>query len=486
MPTEDCDVCIVGAGLCGMNALFVAGTYLRPDQKIILIERRPRVGGMWVDAYPYVRLHQPHPMFTAGNIKWALGREPSYLATKSEVLDHFGYCLQQIRQRVRVEEHYGWDFQSADTVDGALQVTCRDGQGQPHTIRAGRLIKAYGVRVTPNDALELSSDRVQSVSPDSCDVRSGAIHDSDTPVWVIGSGKTAMDTAHALITSSPGREVNMVAGSGTFFSSRDRLFPNGARRWSGGISLTRMSIDMTRLFDGTNEDEVAQWYRSNYGTSPTPQAAHFMAGVLSEAENAAIVAGLNDVVMDHLVDVVDSNGSADLLLRSGARKTVAPGSWIVNCTGYLTKGEHPYEPYVSGDGAILSIQMRSATMHLTSFAGYFATHLMFLDKLNTVPLYALDLQDLGQKSKTAVLYAMFTLAQYNLSLISDALPVKVFRECGLDYNRWYPMPRQLAGTARFMATHHRDRAHLRRTLDTVRERFDVRCGPLVPASAAAG
>lgn len=486
MPTEDCDVCIVGAGLCGMNALFVAGTYLRPDQKIILIERRPRVGGMWVDAYPYVRLHQPHPMFTAGNIKWALGREPSYLATKSEVLDHFGYCLQQIRQRVRVEEHYGWDFQSADTVDGAVQVTCRDGQGQPHTIRAGRLIKAYGVRVTPNDALELSSDRVQSVSPDSCDVRSGAIHDSDTPVWVIGSGKTAMDTAHALITSSPGREVNMVAGSGTFFSSRDRLFPNGGRRWSGGISLTRMSIDMTRLFDGTNEDDVAQWYRSNYGTSPTPQAAHFMAGVLSEAENAAIVAGLNDVVMDHLVDVVDSNGSADLLLRSGARKTVAPGSWIVNCTGYLSKGEHPYEPYVSGDGAILSIQMRSATMHLTSFAGYFATHLMFLDKLNTVPLYALDLQDLGQKSKTAVLYAMFTLAQYNLSLISDALPVKVFRECGLDYNRWYPMPRQLAGTARFMATHHRDRAHLRRTLDTVRERFDVRCGPLVPASAAAG
>ncbi|MFV8050072.1 potassium transporter [Mycobacterium sp. 48b] len=469
-----------------MNALFVASTYLRPDQKIILIDRRPRVGGMWVDTYPYVRLHQPHPMFTAGNIKWTLGREPSYLATKPEVLDHFSYCLQQIRRRVRVEERYGWDFLSADAVDGAVQVTCRDGNGQPHTIRAGRLIKAYGVRVTPNDALELSSDRVQSVSPDTCDVRSGAINDSDTPVWVIGSGKTAMDTAHALITSNPGREVNMVAGSGTFFSSRDQLFPTGARRWSGGISLTRMSIDLTRLFDGTNEDEVARWYRSSYGTSPTPQAAHFMAGVLSEAENAAIVAGLNDVVMDHLVDVVDSNGSADLLLRSGARKTVSPGSWIVNCTGYLIKDEHPYEPYLSGDGSILSVQLRSATMHLTSFAAYFVTHLMFLGKLNTVPLYELDLQDLALKSKKAMLYAMFTLAQYNLSLISDAVPVRVFRECGLDFNRWYPMPRQLSATARFMATHHRDREHLRRTLDTVRERFDVRCGPLVAAQAGAG
>ncbi|ORW55122.1 potassium transporter [Mycolicibacterium peregrinum] len=483
---EDCDVCIVGAGLCGMNALFVASTYLRPDQKIILIDRRPRVGGMWVDTYPYVRLHQPHPMFTAGNIKWTIGREPSYLATKPEVLDHFGYCLQQIRQRVRVEEHYGWDFQSADTSDGAVQVTCRDGDGELRTIRTPRLIKAYGVRVMPNEALELSSERVRSVSPDSCDVRSGEIHDTNTPVWVIGSGKTAMDTAHALITSSPGREVNMVAGSGTFFASRDRFFPAGARRWAGGTSLTKMSIEMTRLFDGTNEDEVARWFHSAYGTCPTQQADHYVAGVLSEAENATISAGLNDVVMDHLVDVVDSNGAAELVFRTGARKAVTPGSWIVNCTGYLTKGEHPYEPYVSGDGSVLSIQLRSATVHLTSFAAYFATHLMFLGKLNTVPLYELDLQDLAQKSKKSLVYAMFTLAQHNLSLISDAVPVSVFRECGLDFNRWYPMPRQLSATARFMATHHRDREHLRRTLDTVRDRFDVRCGPLVATPAGTG
>jgi hypothetical protein len=37
----------------------------------------------------------------------------------------------------------------------------------------------------------------------------------------------------------------------------------------------------------------------------------------------------------------------------------------------------------------------------------------------------------------------------------------------------------MVGTARFMLTHRRDREHYRRTLDTVRERFDVRCGPLV-------
>jgi cation diffusion facilitator CzcD-associated flavoprotein CzcO len=94
---ERCEVCIVGAGIAGLNALFVASQYLSRDQRVILVDRRERVGGMWVDTYPYVRLHQPHPMFTAGNIEWTLGRDRSYLATKGEVLDHFQHCLNVIK-----------------------------------------------------------------------------------------------------------------------------------------------------------------------------------------------------------------------------------------------------------------------------------------------------------------------------------------------------------------------------------------------------
>jgi hypothetical protein len=62
--------------------------------------------------------------------------------------------------------------------------------------------------------------------------------------------------------------------------------------------------------------------------------------------------------------------------------------------------------------------------------------------------------------------------------MADQLPAKVFAECGLDFDRWYPLPRRMAATARFMLTHRRHREHQRRTLDTVRERFDLRCGPL--------
>ncbi|MGE2730100.1 FAD-dependent oxidoreductase [Mycolicibacterium vaccae] len=476
--TDTCDLCVVGAGIAGLNALFAAGRYLGRTDKVILVDRRPRAGGMWVDTYPYVRLHQPHPMFTAGNIAWTLGRDPSYLATKDEVLGHFGHCLDEIGKRLTIDERYGWDLLSDESAADGVRIICRTPDGGTRVIRAKRLVKAYGIRVTPNPPLPLSSTRVRSVSPDTCDVRTGELADSTAPVYIIGGGKTATDTAHTLITTQPGREVNLVAGSGTFFSCREKFFPTGRQRWIGSTLLSSMAADMCRRFDGTNEEQLAEWFRATYGTAVTARAGNFLLGVLSQAEGAAICAGLNEVVMDHLVDVADRDGRPNLVLRSGASTPVPDGSWILNCTGYLGPADHPYEPYATAGGNVLSIQTRSATLHLTSYMGYYMTHLMFRDELTRTPLYELDLQTMMRRYKAVLPYTMFALAQYNLSLMADVLPTKVFNECALDFDRWYPWPRRAAGSVRFLLTHRRGRERLRRTLDTVRERCDVRCGPL--------
>ncbi|WAC93198.1 FAD-dependent oxidoreductase [Mycobacterium sp. Aquia_213] len=476
---ESCDVCIVGAGIAGLNALFAASRYLSRDQKVILIDRRARLGGMWVDVYSYVRLHQPHPMFTAGNIEWTLGKDRGYLATKGEVLDHFEHCVDVIRERVQVDEYFGWDFESHEEADGIVRATCRAVDGRVLVVAAKRLIKAYGLAVTPNEPLQISSERVHSVSPDYCDVRTGDIGESKAPVWIIGGGKTAMDTAHALITACPGRQVNLVAGRGTFFSSRDKLLPSGARRWLTGRTLSTVAAQLNRRFDGTNESEVQDWYRATYGTFLTPQSDNFVLGVLSEAENRTISAGLNDVVMDYLEDVVDRMCTTELLFRSGSTKTIEPGSWVVNCTGYVqVTDEHPYEPYVSPSGAVVSINMRSAVLHLPAFMGYFLGHLMFLDKLREIPLYEVDWQELRRESPMAFPYVLFALVQHNLSLIYDNVPSAVFKENGLDFDHWFPLPRRLSGVARFVLTHRRERERQRRVLDTVRERFQIRCGPI--------
>jgi hypothetical protein len=379
---------------------------------------------------------------------------------------------------VQVDEFLGWAMQSHEVTDGNVRITLTSADGQRLVVAAKRLIKAYGLRIVPNDPLEISSARVQSVSPDFCDMRGDELRATDTPVWVIGGGKTAMDTAYALITEYPGREVNLVAGSGTFFSSRDRLFPAGARRWWNRL-VSSLGTEAARRFDGTNETEVANWYRTAYGTWSTPETGNFLFGVLSESENKTIATGLNDVIMDHLVDAVDRDGTTELVFRSGSVKAITRGSWLVNCTGYVMQADHPYEPYVSDGGSVISIQPRSATMHLSSFMGYFLPHLLFSGKIRDLPLYELDMQDLRKKSHAALPYTMLSLAQHNLSPISDSVPAKVFTDCGLDLDRWYPLPRRIVGTARFMLTHRREREHQRRTLDTVRERFDVRCGPLI-------
>jgi hypothetical protein len=481
---ETCDVCIVGAGIAGLNALFVASRYLSRHQRVILIDRRPQVGGMWVDTYPYVRLHQPHPMFTAGNIEWTLGKSRAHLATKGEVLDHFAHCVDVIRQQVRVDEYLGWDFESTEEADGVVRVSARSGDGRVLVVEAKRLIKAYGFGVMPNEPLAVSSSRVRSVSPDYCDVRTGDMRASDAPVWIIGGGKTAMDTAHTLITEYPGREVNLVAGRGTFFFSRDRLLPTGSRRWWGGTTGAAIAAKMARRFDGTNEAQVQDWFRATYGTYLTPSADNFLLGVLSEAENRTIAAGLNDVLMDYFVDAVDNNGTTELVLRSGSTKAIQPGSWIVNCTGYVgvdnaySFDPTSYEPYVSASGAIVSIQPRSAVLHLPAFMGYYLAHLLFLGKATDIPLYELDLFELRKKSNTVSPYALVALVQHNLCLIYENVPTRVFTENKLDFDVWFPLPRRLWNNVQFLRTRGDTLEHARRVLDTVRDRFDVRCGPL--------
>lgn len=489
--TERCDVCIVGAGISGLNALFVASRYLSSEQRVILVDRRSHAGGMWIDTYDYVRLHQPHPFFTAGNIKWTLCKEREHLATKDEVLHHLRYCVEEIKRRIRVTELFGYEFENSEEVGGTVGISCSSGEGRAIEIEADRLIKAYGQGVETNAPLELSSARIRSVSPDYFDVRGPEMRASDAPVWIVGGGKTGMDTAHVLITEQPDRQVNLVAGPGTLFASRDRLFPSGARRWREGELTSSIFIEMARRFDGTNEADVVGWFRDNYGIWLTPETGNFLFAILSEAEKKTIAAGLNEVVMDYLADVVDCDGGAEVVLRSGATMPFEPGSWVVNCTGSLIRGEHPYEPYASANGKILSIQNRSATIPFPPGGGaaYFLTHLLFLGKLARVPLYAADLEDLRRKAPQYVMGAgLGPLQLYNLSLIAEAVPAwrftKVVSQNGLDLDRWFPLPRRLRASAGFMLTHKRDREHHRRTLDTIAERFGVRCGPVVGAGRA--
>jgi hypothetical protein len=477
---ERYDVVIVGAGIAGLNALAVASTYLSRADRVLLVDRRDRVGGMWVDTYNYVRLHQPHLLFTAGDIPWTLGEDRAYLATKHEVLDHFAHCVDVVRGRVCLDVWLGTEYVDHEVVAGEVRVNCRTTGGEPRVAMASRFVRATSLEVKANDPYPVSSSRVYSVAPED-DVREGEIARSDAPVWILGGGKTAMDTARTMIASHPGREINMLAGSGTFFINRDRAFPTGHRRWWGGQRGYPVFRDWAMRFDGSNQREVMEWvrYRSGACVSVTPQADHFQFGQLSPSEVSTIRAGLTHVVMDHLLDAVDSNGEVELRLRSGATGRIRPGSWIVNCTGHFFHGEPvPYTPYVSDDGRVASISPRSAIALLSSFAGYFTTHLLMLERLADLPLYELDMDALGRADRNAWACALVAVHLHNLAVMLGEVPRAVFTGNGLDFERWYPLPRQMLTNVQFAREHRRLRKHTAAALDRVREVHGVRCGPL--------
>jgi len=472
---EPSELIIVGGGIAGLNALVVASRYLSPDQRVVLVDSRPRAGGMWVDTYDFVRLHQPHPMFTAGSIKWQLGEPASHLATRDEVLDHLSHCVDVARPKVDLEERFGWEYIAHAEAGGIVTVTLRGPDGRSEELKTRRLIKAYGNRVVPSAPLPVTSAAVRSTTPEEL---SGAIAtrpEESAPVWIIGSGKTAMDVALMLRRACPGRELNMVAGSGTLFSRRETFFPTGRRRWFGGTRVNAMLREACLRFDGTNEREVAAWFVDAYGISPSAAPAGFFSAYLSDDECAGVSAALRRVEPGHLDDVVDTSDGPTLVLRDGRSLPIPAGSWLVNCTGYLGKPGHPYEPFVSDTGNVVSIQLRSSvTGPFTSFAGYYLTHLMFRRKLHAARLYELDVEDLATKARSAIIWASFTLAMYNLGRIARTLPPTVVMDCGLDFDRWYPRVRQLAGATALLATQPRDSKHYRRTLDTLGKRFDVR------------
>lgn len=485
---EHCALVIIGAGIAGLNALYAASCYLNPADKVILIDRHERAGGMWTETYDYVRLHQPHPMFTAGDIPWTLGQPPAHLATRQEVLAHFSHCLAELRKRVTLVEYYGYDYRGHEEVqegDGwcvHVGVAPRAADGPAKRIRANRCVKAFGFRIPENDPLSFSSTQVVSLAPQDA----ALFAPSNAPVYVIGGGKTGMDTAHALLSRFPGREVHIVVGKGTLFTNRNKAFPAGLARWWGGHTTLAMFLDLALRFDGGNEAQVRDHFREHYAVSLGANYEHFVLGLLSEEENAFIAAGIAGTIEDYVEDVRDVDGVPTLRLRSGATRPLAPGTVLVNCTGYVMRVAHDYEPYRSTHGCVVSVQPTSAIHILTTFAAYFLVHLLYLGKLDTLPLYAINHEVLFRENKVAAPYACMVQILLNTMEIVNATPFSVIDHCGLDFDRWYPLPRRLLNALRLKRHGAHYTAHFRRALDRLAARHGLRWGALATVAAAGG
>src|SRR5688572_22247020 len=67
----EADYLVVGAGAAAMA--FTDALLAHSDATVTIVDRRHAPGGHWIDAYPYVRLHQPSAFYGVDSVPLGQG-----------------------------------------------------------------------------------------------------------------------------------------------------------------------------------------------------------------------------------------------------------------------------------------------------------------------------------------------------------------------------------------------------------------------------
>ena len=96
----ECDYLVIGGGATGIAFLddLINGSR---KLKAILIDERAKPGGHWVDAYSFVRLHQPAAWY--GVNSKSLGNGGADLASKAQILAYYELVINDLKATGRLE-----------------------------------------------------------------------------------------------------------------------------------------------------------------------------------------------------------------------------------------------------------------------------------------------------------------------------------------------------------------------------------------------
>lgn len=466
-----CKLCIVGTGLSGLNALFVAADKLKRTDKVILVDRNSGPGGMWNNTYEHVRLHQPHRMFTVGNLAWEPKRPPAYLPTGTEVNEHLQSCAERLKQRIDVSEFYHHEMTSAEETDDGVIITCQplDEGGEAIQIEAEQFIDASASDIPITEALDLTSSAVVSTTPEA--LSQHIYSESNAPIYIVGGGKTGIDTLGWLAKVAPKRKTILINGKGVSFTKRESAHPKGLSRWTDGDLFVRSFRNVAMKFDGTNEKEAYDYFHDTYAISLNDNGLGHLFAYLSQEELDTAAHYVSDIIGDYLKDVVDTDSGPQLVLRNGETRSIPAGSIIVNCTGYVMRRDRPEVPFLSEGGRILSITPRSAVFFLPAAGAFFLTQLFLTGKLQKTDVYSVDLTSMMDQDKRFLHMTAVCLSLLNHITFLNTIPVPDLLRCGLDIDRWFPLPRRGLLIMDLKVNGKRYQRHCRAALENVESRL---------------
>jgi len=192
------DYLVVGAGASGMA--FVDSLLSHSTAEVVLVDRRHRPGGHWLDAYPFVRLHQPSAYYGVNSRVLGTNRIDETgpnagfyeRATASEICDYYSRVLDEhfvVSGRVRfvpMSEYRGEDG------DGHHVVSLLNGAQTTVKVRRKFVDATYVESEIPSKhtpSFEIAPG-VRLLPPN------GLVHvrEPASGFTIIGAGKTAVDT----------------------------------------------------------------------------------------------------------------------------------------------------------------------------------------------------------------------------------------------------------------------------------------------------
>ena len=346
------DYLVVGAGASGMA--FVDSVISESDAEVIVVDRRHRPGGHWLDAYPFVRLHQPSAYY--GVPSSPLGRDRIDTtgvnagfyerATAPEICSYFGNVLEQnFLASGRVRFLAMCDYRGSDA-DGHHVVSLLSGEECTIRVRR-RFVDATYVessipsRHTPAYSVDQG---VRLVPPNDL----VGLAEAPAGFTVLGCGKTAMDTCNWLLDTGvdPDR-IQWVRPRDPWLFNRACMQPLelvGAyvqmqARWVEACAYAEDGRDFARRLEG---DGV--FVRIN----PSIEPDVFRGATISTAEMDAL-ATIERVVRAGKVRRIASNR----MILDDAEVPADPRTLYVDCTA---QGVRPTAPRPVYDGERITLQ----------------------------------------------------------------------------------------------------------------------------------
>ena len=340
----DVDYLVIGAGAMGMAFTDVILT--ESDATVALVDRRPRPGGHWNDAYPHVRLHQPSAFYGVNSRE--LGTEAidaygwnkglSELASGTEVVAYFDQVLrQQFMGSGRVQwfplhEHQGGgDIRSIAT-------------GEVTSISARTIVDARYMNVTVPAVKAPDYEIADDVT---CIPPNGLSRPGTLPAEsfvVIGGGKTGMDACLFLIENGvPTDDITWIRPRDSWCLDRARIQPGQDffEMTVGGQAAQLQAVAESESIDDMWQRIEADGLLLRF--DPDVKPTMYRCATVSQAELEALKTVTNVVRMGRVQRI-----TADEIVLDHGTIATSPGTVHIDCSADGLE-RRPIVPVFDGD-----------------------------------------------------------------------------------------------------------------------------------------